>query len=107
MTNSSGISPADVKVLVAPDPVEEKTAGGVILADTSRERQKYATVRATLVAKGPNACAEWGAGNGPEPGARILTAQYAGMRAKGCDGVEYVLCNDEDVIAVLSDEAGR
>ena len=101
MTNASGISPADVKVLVLPDAVEEKTAGGVILADTSRERQKYATIKATLVATGPNAFAEWGAGAGPAPGARVLTAQYAGMRAKGLDGVEYVICNDEDVIAVL------
>jgi hypothetical protein len=33
----------------------------------------------------------------------VLTAQYAGMRAKGLDGVEYVLCNDEDVVAVLSE----
>ena len=105
MINASGISPADVKVLVLPDAVEEKTAGGIILADTSRERQKYATVRATLVAKGSNAFADWGAGNGPDIGARVLTAQYAGMRAKGLDGVEYVLCNDEDVIAVLQEPA--
>jgi len=105
MTNASGIAPADVKVLVLPDAVEEKTAGGIILADTSRERQKYATVRATLVAKGPNAFADWGAGNGPDIAARVLTAQYAGMRAKGLDGVEYVLCNDEDVIAVLQEPA--
>jgi chaperonin GroES len=102
MTNPSGIDPADVKVLVRPDPVEEKTKGGIILADTTKERDKYATTRGTLIAKGPNAFAEWGEGNGPMDGARVVFAQYAGLRVKGDDGDDFLVMNDEDIIAQVS-----
>lgn len=101
MTNSSGINPVDVKVLVLPDKVEEVTAGGVYKPQQSVDKEKYATTRATLVAVGPNAFSEWGDGNRPTPGARVLVAQYAGSRAKGDDKQEYVLANDEDVIGTL------
>lgn len=96
--NPSGITPLDVKVLVKPDPVEEKTAGGIILADTTKEKSKYAATKGTLVAKGPNAFAEWGADAAPADGARVLYAQYAGSRFKGDDGEDYIVMNDEDVI---------
>lgn len=98
MTNPSGISPMDVKVLVKPEAVEEKTAGGIILADVTKDRNKYAATRGMLIAVGPNAFAEWGAGNAPVEGSRVLFAQYAGSRFKGDDGEEYVVMNDEDVI---------
>lgn len=100
MTNASGIAPVDVKVIVKPDPVEEKTAGGIILADTTKDREKYAATRGTLVAKGPNAFADWGGDNAPEQGARVLYAQYAGSRFKGLDGDDFIVMNDEDVIGV-------
>lgn len=97
--NSSGITPLDVKVLVLPDKVEEKTAGGIILAQTYTDKQKFAVVKATLIATGPNAFAEWGSDNAPQVGSRILMAQYAGARVKGSDDQDYILMNDEDVIA--------
>ena len=99
MTNPSGIFPLDVKVLVKPDPVEEKTKGGIILADTTKDRDKYATTRGTVILKGPNAFAEWGEGNAPVAGARVVFAQYAGLRVKGDDGEDYLVMNDEDVIS--------
>lgn len=99
MTNPSGITPVDVKVLVRPDPVEEKTAGGIIRPDAIREREKYATVKATLIAKGQSTFAEWR--EQPKPGARVVLAQYSGANIKGDDGEEYRICNDEDIIAVL------
>ena len=102
MNNPSGISPLDVKVLVKPDPVEEKTAGGIILADTTKDKQKYAATRGTLVAIGPNAFVEWGPGKAPINGSRVLFAQYAGSRFKGDDGDDYIISNDEDVIGVVA-----
>lgn len=101
MTNASGIQPADVKVLVKPDPVEEKTKGGIIIADVTKDREKYATTKGSLIAKGPNAFAEWGAGTGLREGARVVFAQYAGLRVKGDDGEDYLVMNDEDLIAEL------
>lgn len=102
--NSSGIEPLDLKVLVRPDKAEERTKGGIIIPDETKDRQKFAVVKATLIASGSNAFKEWGLGNSPAPGARILMAQYAGARVKGQDAEEYVLMNDEDVIALIKEE---
>lgn len=99
--NTSGITPVDMRVLVKPDPVEEKTAGGILLADSTLDRQKYAGTRAVLVAKGPNAFAEWGEGNGIEPGTRVHYGQYSGARIKGDDGEDYVVMNDKDLNCII------
>lgn len=103
--NTSGITPIDVRVLLLPDPVEEKTSGGIILADSIRDKQKFAAVNATLIGKGRNAFAEMGSETAGQitPGTRVIVAQYAGARVKGLDKQEYVLCNDEDVIAILKE----
>lgn len=101
MNNPSGINPVDVKVLVKPDPVEEKTKGGIILADTTKDKTKYAGTEATLISAGPNAFAEWGSGNAPSPGDRVLFAQYSGARHKGQDGDDYIIMNDQDIISTL------
>lgn len=105
MNNPSGITPVDLKVLVKPDAVEEVTKGGIILADTSKDKAKYAGTKATLVAIGPNAFKEWGEGNGLNVGDRVLFAQYSGARQKGADGEDYIVMNDQDVICRLDKEA--
>lgn len=99
--NASGITPLDLKVLVRPDPAETKSLGGIIIPDTVSDKQKFAAVKAALIAAGPNAFREWGEGNAPKAGDRILMAQYAGARVKGADDIDYVLLNDEDVVAIL------
>lgn len=103
--NSSGITPLDLKVLVLPDPSDEITKGGIIIPETTKDRQKFAVTKATVVAVGPNAFREWGEAYNPKPGDRVLHAQYAGSRVKGADDTDYILMNDEDVVAVL--EAGQ
>lgn len=105
MTNPSGIVPLDLRVLVKPDPVEEKSKGGIIIPDKTRDKEKFATVRARLIAAGPNAFKEWGTGNGPSPGDHVLVAQYAGSTIKGDDGEDYVIMNDGDICAVLTEPA--
>lgn len=107
MDNTSGFVPLDVRVLVRPDPVEEKTAGGIILPDQHKEREKYATVKATLVAAGVNAWEEAAARSSafeqPVPGDRVIIAKYGGIVLTGADGVDYRIMNDEDVIALLEE----
>jgi chaperonin GroES len=105
--NPSGIEPLDLKVLVRPDSAEKVSAGGIIIPDATADRQKFAVVKADLIAVGSNAFKEWGLGNAPASGSRILMAQYAGARVKGKDGEDYVLMNDEDCIALLAEEAGE
>lgn len=102
MQNTSGIQPVDMRVLVKPDPVEETTKGGIILADTTKEREKYAGTKATLIAAGDNAFKDWGPdARKPKPGDRVHFAQYTGARIKGVDGDEYVILNDADLTSVI------
>lgn len=100
MENPSGITPVDMRVLVKPDPVEEKI-GSILLADATKDKAKYAGTKATLIAVGANAFKEWGAGNGPKPGARVHFAQYSGARIKGEDGEDYIVMNDADLTSTI------
>lgn len=110
MTNPSGISPIEFKVLIDPTPIETTTKGGVILADMTKEAEKFAQVKGRIVARSPHAFSyvdaeEWAAANTekPEPGQIVLYAKYAGVRVKGKDGKEYLLINDKDICATIEE----
>ena len=108
MVNSSGIEPLDMRVLVKPDKVEERTKGGIILVESHVEKEKYATCKATLVACGVNAWSEaqrHPAFITPRPGDRVLIAKYGGVMLTGEDGEEYRIMNDEDVTGLLTEAA--
>jgi chaperonin GroES len=106
MLNKSGIEPLDLRVLVLPDPVEEVTKGGIILSASIVEKDKFATVKGTIVAVGVNAFLE-AKGNpafvAPEPGDRVMIAKYEGVNITGKDGADYRLMNDTAVVALLED----
>ena len=59
--NRSGVTPVGYRVLVKPDVLEQKTKGGIIIAETIREGQDRAQTTGTLVAVGPDAWAATGA----------------------------------------------
>jgi len=104
--NVSGITPLDLKILIKPDPVEEVSKGGIIMAPTATERAKFAQTKATVVAIGCNAFRDWGAQAAkPSAGSRVIIGQYSGARTKGVDGEEYVVCEDKDVLAIIEGEA--
>lgn len=92
----------DLKVLLYPEQPKEKI-GSIVLPDSVKDRDKFAAVRATLVDYGPNAFRDWGDGHAPAKGCTVIMAQYAGLRQKGLDELDYVVANDADVIAVLED----
>lgn len=108
-TNSSGIIPLDHRVLVLRDTVEEKTAGGIYLPDSEREKQGFATTNATVIAVGALAWAEAKHdahqfnidARFPQAGDRVKVGRYTGDQHKGDDGVEYTILNDSDVIGLL------
>lgn len=106
-TNPSKIRPLDMRVLVLPDPVEKKTAGGIILIEPEVEKAQFAQCKATLIAVGENAWEEAASRSSafvkPGPGARVLIAKYGGILIKGADGEEYRMMNDEDVLAWLEE----
>jgi len=107
MRNDSGITPTEFKVLIAPIEVEEKTKGGIIIPDATKERDQFAQMEGVLVAVSPLAfsyanSAEWGQHDPPQPGDRVLFAKYSGAVVKGRDGKDYRIVNDKDICAVLS-----
>lgn len=95
------IEPSGHRVLLKPELVEEKTAGGIILAATTKDREQQATMRGIVVAVGVNA---WKAFDDGTPwaliGDTVVFRKYAGEKIEE-DGIEYRVVNDEDLLAVI------
>lgn len=107
MTNQSGIFPTEFKVLVQPIKVDEKTKGGIILPDETKERDQFAQMQGVLVAASPLAFTyadneAWGEASRPRPGDKVMFARYAGAAVKGKDGADYRIISDKDISAVLA-----
>ena len=100
--NLSGIHPQEYKCLILPDKIEEKTAGGIIKPQTSRDRDQHAVTTGTLVDFSPIAFSfedriyPW-----PKKGNRVVYQKYAGSEIDGKDKQTYRLINDRDIYAVL------
>lgn len=100
--NKSGIKPTGGHILVLPDKVEEKTAGGIILPDTIRDKEQLAATAGTLIDIGPSAWMDLDNGMPwAKVGDHVSYARYAGVVLAGKDGVDYTLLNDNDLLAVL------
>jgi co-chaperonin GroES (HSP10) len=104
--NKSGIHPVEYKVLILPVKVEEKTSGGIILTDESKNREKHSIVKGLLVAVGANAFTDPDWGYRPKPGQMVMFDRHAGDFVIGDDGEEYRLSNDKEIKAVLGDYNG-
>src|SRR3990167_1921552 len=101
--NPSGVSPTEFKVLVRPDKVDEKTAGGIWKPQDLREKEQAATTAGEIIAVSPLAFtyADWPVTTSPpQIGDRVAFARYAGMSIKGTDGEEYRLVNDKDIAGI-------
>lgn len=101
MKNESGIRPVEYKVLVKPIKVEKKTAGGIILAESAREKEEFAQSKGVLIAAGAIAFTDPHWLDCPKPGDTILFDKYAGSSVKGLDGETYRLINDKEIGAVM------
>jgi chaperonin GroES len=104
MKNESGVFPTEYKILVKPKKVDEKTKGGIIIPDESKDREQFAQMEGTLVACSPLAFTydDWKSASPPRVGDRVLFAKFAGAKVTGKDGEEYRLINDKDCAAVLA-----
>jgi co-chaperonin GroES (HSP10) len=100
-------------VVVELDPAETKTAGGIILLDNTKDRDKLATQEGTLVAVSPHAftyAEGWPEGSIPQVGQRVLFKKFAGaLHSRKVDGQDrdFRLLNDKDVIAIVEPEASQ
>ena len=99
--NESGVFPVEFKVLVRPKKVEEKTVGGIIIPETAKEKEKYATVEGVLIAVGALAFSlpDWL--DKPKAGDTVMYDKFAGVTVKGKDGEDYRLLNDKEIGAVI------
>lgn len=100
------IKPAGHRVLVKPDPLEEKTKNGIILAHDNKERKEAAQATGTILAIGPTAWKDFSDGTPwAEVGDRIWFARHGGALIEDPDsGEKYRLLNDEEIAAVMETE---
>jgi co-chaperonin GroES (HSP10) len=102
-TNNSGIIPTGGHVLVLPDKVEETTPGGLYYPEQTREKEQNAATMGTVIAIGASAWADLDDGlPWASVGDHVSYGRYAGVVMEGMDKENYVLINDNDILAVLS-----
>ena len=84
--------------MVKPIEQEEKTASGIILPETAKEKPQEGEV----LAVGPGGRKEDGSriAMDVEVGDRVLYAKYAGTEVK-MDGVKYLILRESDVLATV------
>ncbi|MFO7614666.1 MAG: co-chaperone GroES [Bacteroidales bacterium] len=87
------IKPLADRVIVEPAQAEEKTAGGLIIPDTAKEKPQ----RGTVVAVGP--------GKKDEPMTvkiddQVLYAKYAGTEIS-YEGKNYLIMRESDIVAIV------
>ena len=100
--DESGIMPTGGHVLVLPDKVKEKTSGGIILPETIRDKEQAAATSGVIISIGSSAWKDLDDGTPwAEVGDRVSYARYAGVAMTGSDNVDYVLINDNDILAKL------
>ncbi|MBK8205782.1 MAG: co-chaperone GroES [Planctomycetes bacterium] len=92
------VRPLNDKVLIERAKAEDKTKGGIILPDSSKEKPK----EGKIVAVGQGRIAENGerVGFQVKTGDRVLFKSYAGTDVK-IDGKDYILMSEEEVLAVI------
>jgi len=92
------IRPMNDRILVVRVEEEKKTAGGIIIPDTAKEKPQEGKV----VAAGPGKMGEDGKRIAMEvkKGDRILFAKYAGSEIK-MDGVEHIFMREDDILGIL------
>jgi len=86
MTNTSGIRPVEYKVLIKPEEVEARTAGGLYIPETVKDKEKYAKATGVIVALGSNCFTDPDWRERPAVGQTVIYDRYAGSLVKGTDG---------------------
>ena len=90
---SLSIKPIADRVVIEPAPAEEKTASGLYIPDTAKEKPQRGTVVAV------------GNGKPDEPmtvktGDTVLYGKYAGTEIT-VDGKEYLIMRESDIFAII------
>ena len=97
-----GFRPLHDRVLVRRVEAEEKTAGGIIIPDTAKEKPQEGEV----VAVGGGAKADDGKVTplDVKAGDRILFGKWSGTEVK-LDGTDYLIMKESDIMGVIEGSA--
>ncbi len=95
------IRPLDDRVVVEPVEAEEKTAGGIVLPDTAKEKPQ----RGTVVAVGPGKLLDSGKRGdavASRVGDEVIYGKYCGTDIE-VDGDEVKILRESDILAKVVD----
>ena len=99
-----GFRPLHDRVLVRRVEAEEKTAGGIIIPDTAKEKP----MEGEIVAVGPGARGEDGKIQqlDVKPGDRVLFGKWSGTEVK-LDGEDLIIMKESDIMGIIDQSALR
>lgn len=91
------LTPLGDRVIVKPDPEEQKTKSGIVLPDSAKEKPQ----EGTIVAVGSGRVLESGKKVPPEVkiGDKIIYSKYGGTELK-VNNEEYVFLSERDILAI-------
>ncbi len=87
------VKPLSDRVLILPNPAEEKTAGGLIIPDTAKEKP----LAGKVVAVGPGT---QDVTMEVKVGDEVLYGKYAGQELV-IDGESYLIMKQGDILAII------
>ncbi|MBM4335559.1 MAG: co-chaperone GroES [Deltaproteobacteria bacterium] len=95
---ASKVRPLHNRIIVQRIKEEEKTAGGIIIPDTAKEKPTEGRV----IAAGPGRRDEKGnlIAMDVKKGDRVLFSKYSGNEVN-LDGEEHLIISEDDVLAIL------
>ena len=93
------LKPLDDRVVVEPTDAEERTAGGILLPDTAKQKPQQGKV----IAVGPGKLTDEGKRTlvGVKVGDTVLYGKYAGSDVE-VNGTEFKILRESDILAKLS-----
>ncbi len=96
--------PLHDRVLIERIDLDEKTAGGIIIPDTAKEKP----VEGRIVATGSGARSEDGTVHPLDVkiGDRVLYGKWSGTEVK-VDGVEYLILRESDIMGIVQESAAK
>ncbi|HVS18066.1 MAG TPA: co-chaperone GroES [Planctomycetota bacterium] len=97
-TKTASIRPLGDRVLVQRTEAEEKTAGGILLPDSAKEKPK----EGKIISLGDGKTLDSGEKSkfSVKKGDRVLFTSYAGTEVK-VGGNEYLIMREEDILGVI------
>ncbi len=87
------VKPLSDRVLILPNPAEEKTAAGLIIPDTAKEKP----LAGKVVAVGPGTK---DIKMEVKEGDQVLYGKYAGTEVN-IDGTDYLIMKQNDIMAII------